>query len=148
MFSGEGLKPTVTPRALSREEIAGIIADFQRAARNTVAAGFDGVEIHSSNGYLFHQFFSRCSNTRTDEYGGSHENRGRFLFEVLDAVGRELPLDRVGIRLNPMMNHMHGIKVDEDTTPMFESLIRRVNDARHSPASARALGMAGRAPAI
>ena len=127
MFSGEGLKPTVTPRALSREDIAGIVADFRRAARHAVAAGFDGIEIHSSNGYLFHQFFSRCSNTRTDEYGGSHENRGRFLFEVLDAVGRELPVDRVGIRLNPMMNNMHGIKVDEDTAPMFESLIRRAN---------------------
>lgn len=127
MFSGEGLKPTVTPRALTREDIAGIVADFQRAARNAVAAGFDGIEIHSSNGYLFHQFFSRCSNTRTDEYGGSHENRGRLLFEVLDAVGRELPHDRVGIRLNPMMNNMHGIKVDEDTVSMFEFLIRRAN---------------------
>ncbi len=130
MFSGEGLKPTVTPRALSREEIAGIVADFRRAARNAVAAGFDGIEIHSSNGYLFHQFFSRCSNTRTDEYGGSRENRGRFLFEVLDAVGRELPFDRVGIRLNPMMNGMHGMTVDEDTAPMFESLIHRANDYR------------------
>ena len=127
MFSGEGLKPTVTPRALSREGIAQIVADFQRAARHAVAAGFDGVEIHSSNGYLFHQFFARCSNARTDEYGGSHENRGRFLFEVLDAVGRELPFDRVGIRLNPMMNNMHGMTVDEDTVPMFESLIRRAN---------------------
>ena len=127
MFSGEGLKPTVTPRALSREDIAQIVADFQRAARHAVAAGFDGVEIHSSNGYLFHQFFSRCSNTRTDEYGGSHENRGRFLFEVLDAVGRELPFDRVGIRLNPMMNNMHGMTVDEDTVPMFESLIHCAN---------------------
>ena len=130
MFSSEGLKPTVTPRALSREDIVGIVADFQRAARNAVAAEFDGIEIHSSNGYLFHQFFSRCSNTRNDEYGGSHENRGRLLFEVLDAVGRELPHDRVGIRLNPMMNNMHGIQVDEDTVPMFEFLIRRANDYR------------------
>ena len=103
MFSGEGLKPTVTPRALSREDIAGIVADFRRAARHAVAAGFDGIEIHSSNGYLFHQFFSRCSNTRTDEYGGSHENRGRLLFEVLDAVGRG---ERVVIT-------RHGIPVAE-----------------------------------
>ncbi len=130
MFSGEGLKPTVTPRALNREEIVGIVADFRRAARNAVAAGFDWIEIHSSNGYLFHQFFSRCSNARTDEYGGSYENRGRFLFEVLDAVGGELPFDRVGIRLNPMMNGMHGMTVDEDTVPMFESLIRRANEYR------------------
>ncbi|MCC8994941.1 MAG: alkene reductase [Candidatus Contendobacter sp.] len=130
MFSGEGLQPTVTPRALTRDEIAGVVADFQRAARHSVAAGFDGVEIHSSNGYLFHQFFARCSNTRTDEYGGSPENRGRLLFETLDAVAQELPLDRVGIRLNPMMNAMHGMTVDEDTVPLFEALIDRVNAYR------------------
>jgi N-ethylmaleimide reductase len=130
MFSGEGLQPTVTPRALTRDEIAGVVADFQRAARHSVAAGFDGVEIHSSNGYLFHQFFARCSNTRTDAYGGSHENRGRLLFETLDAVAQELPLDRVGIRLNPMMNAMHGMTVDEDTVPLFEALIDRVNAYR------------------
>ena len=128
MFSPEGMKPTVAPCALSREEIADIVVDFQHGARHAVEAGFDGVEIHSSNGYLFHQFFARCSNTRTDEYGGSHENRGRILFEVLDAVGRELPHERVGIRLNPMMNGIHGMTVDEDTVPMFESLIRRAND--------------------
>jgi len=121
------LKPTVTPRALSRDEIAGIVTDFGRAARHAVVAGFDGIEIHSSNGYLFHQFFARCANTRTDDYGGSHENRGRLLFEVLDAVGRELPFDRVGIRLNPMMNRMHGLTVDEDTVPMFEYLLQRTN---------------------
>ena len=130
MFSGKGLQPTVTPRALTRDEIAGVVADFQRAARHAVAAGFDGIEIHSSNGYLFHQFFARCSNTRTDEYGGSHENRGRLLFETLDAVAQELPLDRVGIRLNPMMNGMHGMTVDEDTVPLFEALIDRVNAYR------------------
>ena len=128
MFSSDGLQSTVTPRALTQEEIVGIVADFRRAARHALAAGFDGVEIHSSNGYLFHQFFARCSNTRTDEYGGSHENRGRLLFAVLDAVAQELPLDRVGIRLNPMMHRMHGITVDEDTVPMFEALLRRTND--------------------
>lgn len=128
MFSPEGMKATVTPRALGREEIADIVVDFQHGARHAVAAGFDGVEIHSSNGYLFHQFFALCSNTRTDDYGGSHENRGRILFEVLDAVGRELPHERVGIRLNPMMNGIHGMTVDEDTVPMFESLLRRAND--------------------
>ena len=127
MFCAEGLKDTVTPRALTREEIAGIVADFGRAAANAREAGFDGVEIHSSNGYLLHQFFARCSNTRTDEYGGSHENRGRILFEVLDAVGKELPLSRVGIRLNPMMNKFHGMVVDEDTVPMFDDLVRRAD---------------------
>lgn len=127
MFTPAGPQPTVTPRALSREEIAGIVTDFGQAARNAVVAGFDGVEIHSSNGYLFHQFFSRCSNTREDEYGGSHENRARLFFEVLDAVGRYLPMDRVGFRLNPMLNRFHGIVVDEDTVPMWEHVVNRAN---------------------
>lgn len=128
MFTPDGSKPTVTPRALRREEIAGIVADFGKAAGNAMAAGFDGIEIHSSNGYLFHQFFSRCSNARDDEYGGSHENRARFFFEVLDAIGRHMPFDRVGFRLNPMMNNFHGITVDEDTVPMWEYIVRRAND--------------------
>lgn len=70
MFSPTGLRDTVTPRELSVGDIAAIVADFGRAAANAVAAGFDGVEIHASNGYLFHQFFAACSNTRSDAYGG------------------------------------------------------------------------------
>lgn len=128
MFSPQGLKETVTPRALSQEEIATIVADFGRAAANAVAAGFDGVEIHSSNGYLFHQFFSACANTRSDAYGGSFANRTRFFFEVLDAVGQALPFDRVGFRLNPMMNRFHGIQVDADTIPLWEHIVARAND--------------------
>ncbi len=127
MFSPDGLKETVTPAELTVDQISGIVADFGRAARNAVAAGFDGVEIHSSNGYLFHQFFSRCANTRSDRYGGSHENRARFFFEVLEAVGQALPYERVGFRLNPMMNRFHGIDVDADTLPMWEYLVRRAN---------------------
>ncbi len=128
MYTPAGAMPTVTPHALSREEIAGIVADFAMAARNAIDAGFDGVEIHSSNGYLFHQFFSRCSNTRDDEYGGSHENRARIFFEVLDAIGQYLPMNRVGFRLNPMLNRFHGLVVDEDTVPMWEYIVRRAND--------------------
>lgn len=127
MFSPSGQPATVTPHALSREEIHGIVADFRRAAANALAAGFDGVEIHSSNGYLFHQFFSAQSNQRTDEYGGSHENRVRLFCEVLDAVGEVMPLDRVGFRLNPMLNHFHGLAVDTDTVPMWEYIVRRAN---------------------
>ena len=127
MFSTTGHPETVTPHALSREEIKGVVADFGRAAANAMAAGFDGVEIHSSNGYLFHQFFSRQSNRREDEYGGSHENRARFFGEVLDAVGGAMPLDRVGFRLNPMLNHFHGLNVDEDTVPMWEHVVDKAN---------------------
>lgn len=127
-FTQEGFKPTVTPRALEVEEIKGIVEDFKNAAANAVQAGFDGVEIHSSNGYLFHQFFNRCSNQRTDAYGGSIENRARFLFEVLDAVKEVIDLSRVGVRLNPSMHEQFGITVDEETAPTFEYIVQRLND--------------------
>ena len=91
MFTPQGLAKTVTPHALTRADIAGIVADFARGAAHARAAGFDGVEIHSSNGYLFHQFFSSCSNVRDDEYGGSPENRRRFLLETLAAVREVWP---------------------------------------------------------
>ncbi|NLF53073.1 MAG: alkene reductase [Thauera phenolivorans] len=128
MFSGgAGLKKTVTPRAMTREEIAATVADFGRAAKNALAAGFDGVEVHSSNGYLIHQFLSPLANRRDDEYGGSIENRARFFFEVLDAVVAEVPAARVGFRLNPMMNRAHGLLVDENTVADFEHLVRGAN---------------------
>lgn len=87
-YTPEGFKDTVTPKAMTIEEIQNTISDFAKAAKNAVEAGFDGVEIHSSNGYLFHQFFNNASNQRTDQYGGSTENKARFLFEVLEAVKR------------------------------------------------------------
>ncbi|MFC6996765.1 alkene reductase [Rufibacter roseus] len=127
-FTPEGFKDTVTPRALEVEEIKGIVQDFRKAAANAVAAGFDGVEIHASNGYLFHQFFSLCSNQRTDEYGGSAENRARILFEVFDAVKEEIDLNRVGVRMNPSMHQQFGIVVDEETKPTFEFIVQRLND--------------------
>jgi N-ethylmaleimide reductase len=97
-FTPQGFKDTVTPRALELAEIKAIVQDFKNAAANAVKAGFDGIEIHASNGYLFHQFFAACANVRTDEYGGSIENRARFLFEVLDAVQEVIGLNRVGGR--------------------------------------------------
>ncbi|MEX8503292.1 MAG: alkene reductase [Leptothrix ochracea] len=127
MFNGAGLSDTVTPRALSVEDIQVVVADFGRAAKNAIDAGFDGVEVHSSNGYLFHQFFSACSNTRTDAYGGSFENRARIFFDVLDAIAKVMPFDRVGFRLNPMMNGMHGMTVDADTVAMWEHVVRGAN---------------------
>jgi len=126
-FTPEGFKETVTPRALEISEIKAIVQDFKNAAANAIAAGFDGVEIHSSNGYLFHQFFSRCSNQRTDEYGGSIENRARFLFEVLDAVKEVIDLNQVGVRLNPSMHNQFGITVDEETIPTFAYIVQGLN---------------------
>lgn len=95
------LKDYVTPRALETSEIAGIIADYRHAAENAKAAGFDGVEIHGANGYLIDQFLQDSTNHRTDEYGGSIENRARFLLEVTDAVVSVWGADRVGMHLAP-----------------------------------------------
>lgn len=126
-YTPEGMKDTVTPRQMSKEEINQTIQDFANAAKNAVAAGFDGVEIHSSNGYLFHQFFNGTSNQRTDEYGGNIENRARFLFEVLDAVQKEIPIQKVGLRLNPSLNGIFGMTMDEDTIPTFDYIIGKLN---------------------
>ncbi|MCA1323733.1 alkene reductase [Herbaspirillum sp. alder98] len=92
-----------TPRALERSEIAAIVNDFRHAARNAMDAGFDGVEIHGANGYLIDQFLRTTSNVRDDEYGGSRENRLRFLKEVVDAVAGEIGAQRTAIRLAPFL---------------------------------------------
>lgn len=89
------------PRALSVPEIANIKADFVRAAERAVQAGFDGVEIHGANGYLFEQFINPTVNDRTDDYGGSIENRIRLLLETIDAVAAQIGRDKVGVRISP-----------------------------------------------
>jgi len=129
-FTPDGFKDTVTPRALTVSEIHDITTDFKKAAENAIAAGFDGVEIHSANGYLFHQFFTDCSNIRKDEYGGSHEKKARFFFETLDAVGGAIGFERVGIRLNPSAHGFFGITIDRNTIPTFEHIVERLNDYR------------------
>ncbi len=96
-----GKKPYETPRALDTWEIAGVIADYRRAAARARAAGFDGVEIHAANGYLIDQFLQAKTNLRTDDYGGSIEKRTRFLREVVEAVAAEWPAGRVGVRISP-----------------------------------------------
>lgn len=127
-FTPEGFKDTVTPKAMSVEDIKRTVQDFQNAARNAMEAGFDGVEIHSSNGYLFHQFFNATSNKRNDEYGGSIENRSRFFFEVLDAVKEVMPENRIGVRFNPSLHGIFGMEMDEQTIPTFEYIIGKLND--------------------
>jgi N-ethylmaleimide reductase len=93
---------TSMPRALTLDELPGIVADYRRAARNAIAAGFDGVEVHGANGYLLDQFLRSGSNTRSDAYGGSIENRARLLLEVMHAITQEIGSDRVGLRLSPV----------------------------------------------
>ena len=127
-FTREGFKPTPTPKALTKDGIQGVIRDFKNAAANAVKAGFDGVEIHSSNGYLLHQFFTSCSNIRTDEYGGSIENRARILFEVLDEMKKVIPENRIGVRLNPSAHGFQGITITEDTIPTFEYIVDKLNE--------------------
>lgn len=97
----DGMKPYVTPHALELGEIAGIVEDFRRGARNAREAGFDGVELHGANGYLVDQFLRDGTNRRTDAYGGSPQNRARFLAEVTQAIVGEWGRDRVGVRLSP-----------------------------------------------
>jgi N-ethylmaleimide reductase len=93
--------PFETPRALGLDEILSLVDDYRKAAQNAKAAGFDGVEVHSANGYLLDQFLEDHSNHRTDKYGGPIENRARLLLEVVDAVTSVWGKDRVGVRLSP-----------------------------------------------
>jgi 2,4-dienoyl-CoA reductase-like NADH-dependent reductase (Old Yellow Enzyme family) len=95
------MRPHPVPRALETEEIPGIIDDFRRGAERAKAAGFDGVELHAANGYLIDQFLQDKTNKRTDRYGGSVENRARFLLEIVDAVIEVWGADRVGVHLRP-----------------------------------------------
>ncbi|MDE1169485.1 MAG: alkene reductase [Pseudomonas sp.] len=99
------------PRALSREEIGELVQFYAQAARNAVAAGFDGVEIHCANGYLINQFISAHSNQRDDEYGGSLANRLRFLREVTQAVADVVGKDRVGVRFSPLFESTEEARV-------------------------------------
>lgn len=129
VFSPEGMfVDTPTPHTMTVEEIRQTIDDFAQATQNAMKAGFDGVEIHAANGYLFHQFFMKCSNTRTDEYGGNIENRSRFLFDVLEAIRAQTDLKRVGVRLSPILNHIQGIVKDDETDQLFTEMIGRLND--------------------
>ena len=101
LHTPEGKRPIETPRALETHEISGIVEDFRKGAENALAAGFDGVELHGAFGYLIDQFLQDGSNQRTDEYGGSIENRARFLLEVVEAVADVWGADRVGVKLSP-----------------------------------------------
>jgi N-ethylmaleimide reductase len=113
---------TSEPRALDAAEIPGIVGDFRRAAKAAIeVAGFDGVEIHAANGYLVDQFLRSGSNHRTDDYGGSIENRARFLFEVVDAVTGAVGAGRAGIRLSPVTPANDAW--DTDPQPLFNHVV-------------------------
>ena len=101
-YTSEGPKDYEIPQALTIEEIQNIKADYVQAAKNAIAAGFDGVELHAANGYLPHQFLSENANLRTDEYGGSIENNSRFTLEVMQALIAAVGGDKVGIKISPL----------------------------------------------
>lgn len=116
---------TSEPRALKVEELPGIVHTYQAAARNALeTAGFDGVEIHAANGYLLDQFLKSGSNQRTDDYGGSIENRARLLLEVVRAVTGAVGGGRVGIRLSPVTPANDAY--DADPQPLFEYVVRQL----------------------
>lgn len=121
----QGMQPFVTPRALETDEIQQIVEQYRQAAQNALEAGFDGVEVHGANGYLPDQFLRDGSNHRTDEYGGSIENRARFLLQVMDAVTSVWGADRVGIRLSPSgtFNDMH----DSNPEALFTYVVSQLD---------------------
>ena len=117
-FTEVGMEPVSEPRALSLDEIKQVIEDYGTAARNAREAGFDGVEIHGANGYLVDQFLRDGANKRTDIYGGSIENRVRFMAEVVDSVSAAIGADRTGIRLSPVTPASD--LQDSDPQPLFD----------------------------
>ncbi len=116
-FTANGFEPIPTPRALELADIPGIVAQYAQGARNAIEAGFDGVEVHGANGYLIDQFLRDGTNKRTDAYGGSIENRTRFLLEVVDAVIAVVGADRTGLRISPQ-NGQNDIS-DSDPQRLF-----------------------------
>ena len=124
-FTFEGLVDYVEPRALDASELPGIVADYVHATQCALKAGFDGVEIHSANGYLLDQFLRDGSNKRTDIYGGSIENRARLLMEVTKAVVAVAGSDKVGVRLSPVnpFNDMH----DSHPQAVFNYVTEQLN---------------------
>jgi N-ethylmaleimide reductase len=117
--------PYGLPRALETAEIAGIIEDYRKGAQNALAAGFDGVEIHGANGYLPDQFLRDRSNHRADRYGGSSENRARFLLEITDAAISIWGADRVGVRLSPWGSY--GDMGDSNPVSLFTYAIQELS---------------------
>jgi N-ethylmaleimide reductase len=124
-FTEKGFEPIPTPRAIETSEIPGIVEQYVRGARNALAAGFDAVEIHAANGYLIDQFLQDRTNKRTDHYGGSIENRSRFLLEIVEAVTAEVGAERSGVRISPQ-NTMNDI-ADSDPQALFDYVARQLS---------------------
>ncbi|NGP07516.1 alkene reductase [Rhodococcus sp. 14C212] len=123
----KGKQPYPVPHALTTEEARAIIGDFVAAARRAIEAGLDGVEIHGANGYLLHEFLSPAANQRADEYGGSPENRARFVVEVVTAVASAVGAGRVGLRISPEHNIQDAYETDrDDVLATYGTLLEQV----------------------
>ena len=121
-------EPTQAPDAMSREDIFQTVSDFRRAARVALDAGFDGVQVQGGFVYLFQQFLQETLNLRTDEYGGTVENRSRLLFDVLEAILPEWPTRRVGVKAGPMMSEHGGLRSLPSTLATSDYVYARFND--------------------
>lgn len=128
VFTESGHLPPSVPRALETEEIAQILEDYRHAARLAKEAGFDGVEVHAANGYLLEQFLRDSTNKRTDQYGGSLENRARFPLEVVEAVAEIWGADRVGLRLSPLSTAVGDTPLDSNPMETHSYLARRLGE--------------------
>ncbi|MFE0926862.1 alkene reductase [Streptomyces mutabilis] len=124
IFTPGGHRPAVVPREMTELDIRTTVADFARAARNALDAGFEGVEVHSANGHLLHQFLAANTNRRTDGYGGSIAARIRFTAEVVEAVAAEIGAERVGLRVSPG-NTVNGI-AEGGTQEIYPALSARL----------------------
>ncbi|MFD6876515.1 MULTISPECIES: alkene reductase [unclassified Streptomyces] len=125
VFTADGPKDFVTPRELTGAEVRATIADYAEAARNAVEAGFDGVELHGANGYLIHQFLAPGTNLRTDEWGGTTENRIRFAVEAVKAVAAAIGAERTALRVSPG-NPYNDIS-EPEPRPVYEALVKEID---------------------
>lgn len=125
-YTDEGMKEFVTPREITKEEITQTVADFAAAATNAIKAGFDGVELHAASGYIVQQFLTTNVNLRSDEYGGSIENRARFFFEVMDAMISAIGAERLGVKFSPQIP-FNDIEED-DADLLYPYILEGLND--------------------
>ena len=125
-YTDEGMKEFVTPREITREEIRQTVRDFAAAATNGIEAGFDGVELHAASGYIVQQFLTTNANLRSDEYGGSIENRARFFFEVIDAMIAAIGAERLGVKFSPQIPFNDIEEADADL--VYPYILERLNE--------------------
>jgi N-ethylmaleimide reductase len=127
IWTHEGMKDLSMPKAMTNAQIKEAQSEFVQAAKNAVAAGFDGVELHGANGYLLEQFLSPFSNLRTDEYGGSIENRSRFVLETATAVAAAIGADKVGIRISPFSEY-NDLPAYDEAAATYLYLAEKLNE--------------------